>query len=358
MRLPSTGRLRAVLVAAVLLLPAAAGAQPYGAWALFNPGATGYLEIPHSAALNPTAGFTFEAWVSISNNASGQDCRSIAGKDYAAAWWVGECNLGGQPTLRSYLRGLGSNREAGIVPRGVWTHVAVTFDGSRRRHYIDGELVGEWSETAPLATSTAPLRIGSDVHWDYKPTGQIDEVRLWNVARSLAQIRAAINVVAHAPQAGLVAVWPLDSNVADPVGGHDGTLVGSGVVPWTFPAILDCGASTASHLCLDDHFLVSGEWRTNPAPGTPVDGDAHVAISSADSGVLWFFAPTNWEVMVKVIDGCGLNHRFWFFSAATTNVFYRLTVTDVRAGASKTYFNYPGPPAPAVTDTAAFATCP
>jgi len=33
-------------------------------------------------------------------------------------------------------------------------------------------------------------------------------------------------------------------------------------------------------------------------------------------------------------------------------------VFDVRAGVNKIYFNYPGPPAPAVTDTNAFATCP
>ena len=78
----------------------------------------------------------------------------------------------------------------------------------------------------------------------------------------------------------------------------------------------------------------------------------------ADSGLFWFFAPSNWEVMVKVLNACGLNDRYWVFSAATTNVFYRLEVFDVAEGAQKIYFNYPGPPAPAVTDTGAFATCP
>ena len=39
-------------------------------------------------------------------------------------------------------------------------------------------------------------------------------------------------------------------------------------------------------------------------------------------------------------------------------VFYRMTVYDIHAGAQKIYFNYPGPPAPAVTDVTAFATCP
>jgi len=61
--------------------------------------------------------------------------------------------------------------------------------------------------------------------------------------------------------------------------------------------------------------------------------------------------------MVKVIDGCALNNRWWVFTAATTNVYYQLNVTDVQNGQPKIYFNYPGPPAPAVTDTNAFP-CP
>ena len=50
--------------------------------------------------------------------------------------------------------------------------------------------------------------------------------------------------------------------------------------------------------------------------------------------------------------------RYWVFSAATTNVHYSLVVYDMATGTRKVYFNYSGPPAPAVTDTAAFATCP
>ena len=63
--------------------------------------------------------------------------------------------------------------------------------------------------------------------------------------------------------------------------------------------------------------------------------------------------------MVKAIDGCPLNNRYWLFTAATTNVFFRMAVYDIHAGSQKIFFNYPGPPAPAVvTDTSAFATCP
>ena len=75
-------------------------------------------------------------------------------------------------------------------------------------------------------------------------------------------------------------------------------------------------------------------------------------------GISGFFVnPAGSNRMVKTVDACSFNGYFWVFSAAATNVFYRLEVVDVRGGAAKIYFNYPGPPAPAVTDTAAFQTC-
>jgi hypothetical protein len=83
-----------------------------------------------------------------------------------------------------------------------------------------------------------------------------------------------------------------------------------------------------------------------------------VDLPNPGSGLFWFFAPDNWEILVKAINGCGLNARWWIFSASTTNVYYRLDVRDLTGRAQRIFFNYPGPPAPAVTDTSAFATCP
>ncbi len=88
-------------------------------------------------------------------------------------------------------------------------------------------------------------------------------------------------------------------------------------------------------------------------------GKAWVAAPATDASALfWFFSPDNWELMVKVLDGCALNGRFWVFHAASTNVEYTLTVTDTVTGQVRRYDNPLGRRAPAVTDTAAFATCP
>lgn len=83
-----------------------------------------------------------------------------------------------------------------------------------------------------------------------------------------------------------------------------------------------------------------------------------VSYQTSESGLFWFFNPRNWEVMVKVIDGCDFNGHFWVFSAATTDVAFDLTVQDTLSGLQRTYSNRLGVPAPANTDVFAFPSCP
>lgn len=101
-------------------------------------------------------------------------------------------------------------------------------------------------------------------------------------------------------------------------------------------------------------FRVEVEWRNFEGE----TGLAKPVFRSDESAVLYFFIPDNWEVLVKVIDGCTFNDRFWIFSSASTNVEYTLTVTDTQNGASWQYFNPLGQASEAITDTDAFATCP
>ncbi len=111
-----------------------------------------------------------------------------------------------------------------------------------------------------------------------------------------------------------------------------------------------------TNLCLSrGRFKVEIDWQdleSNTGAGQVVP------FRSDDSGLFWFFNADNWEMLVKVLDGCGINSHFWVFAAATTNVEYTLRVTDTESGAVKEYVNPLGVAAPAITDTEAFATCP
>jgi hypothetical protein len=109
-------------------------------------------------------------------------------------------------------------------------------------------------------------------------------------------------------------------------------------------------------LCLvGNRFRVEVVWRI-PTGQTGVGTVA--SCGTSDSGLFWFFGPTNWEMLVKIINGCGLNNRYWVFMAATTDVEFTLRVTDSVTGAVQQYFNPLGRLAPPLADTSAFATCP
>lgn len=113
-------------------------------------------------------------------------------------------------------------------------------------------------------------------------------------------------------------------------------------------------------LCLvDGRFQVELAWR---AANTGPFADANVVqgVSSDNSGLFYFNNVNNWEMLVKVLNGCnGQNNHYWVFFAATTDVNFELTVTDTQAGVPpKVYTNPFKQAADAVTDTSAFATCP
>ncbi len=102
-------------------------------------------------------------------------------------------------------------------------------------------------------------------------------------------------------------------------------------------------------------FRISATWRD--FQGNTGSG-RFVPLGSEDSGVIWFFSPSNFEVMIKVLDACTLNNRYWVFFAAVTSVEFEITVTDTFTNTTKKYTNALGVSAPAVTDTGAFQTCP
>ena len=114
--------------------------------------------------------------------------------------------------------------------------------------------------------------------------------------------------------------------------------------------------ATATALCLgtDSRFKVEATFLTPQGQG----GQAKVVKLTSETGYLWFFSDTNVELVVKVLNGCGVNQRHWVFSAGLTNVNVVLKVTDTKTGAVKTYTNPQNLKYVAVQDTSAFATCP
>ena len=110
--------------------------------------------------------------------------------------------------------------------------------------------------------------------------------------------------------------------------------------PWALSLSTGTGCEpTARSLCLaDDRFRVELEW-VGPdellAPG-------RAAPLTEDTGTFYFFNPDNREIVVKILDGRGLNDHFWVFYGALSNVEYSLTVTDSETGLTRRYRNPAG----------------
>lgn len=121
------------------------------------------------------------------------------------------------------------------ISLNTWSHIAGTWDGSTMRLYINGVLVGTRALSS-LGSSTNPLYLGSDPMFSGRNyPGRIDEVRIWNVARTQTQIQADMNTELCLPQTGLVAYYKLNQGVAngsnagvttaiDETGTNNGTL--------------------------------------------------------------------------------------------------------------------------------------
>jgi hypothetical protein len=114
-------------------------------------------------------------------------------------------------------------------------------------------------------------------------------------------------------------------------------------------------AADARTMCLNnDRFAVTTTWRTpNGASGA---GQAFRL--TGDTGYFWFFNSANVEMVVKVLNGCGLNSRYWVFAGGLTDVDVELRVLDTETGTVRTYHNPQGSPFQPIQDTGAFATCP
>ncbi len=105
--------------------------------------------------------------------------------------------------------------------------------------------------------------------------------------------------------------------------------------------------------------LGQGRFRIDAtfATGSGQSGSAHPFPLTDDTGYFWFFRETNVELLIKVLDGCSLNDRFWMFAAGLTNVEVDITITDTETGSSKTYRSPKGNSFDPILDSNALDTC-
>jgi hypothetical protein len=141
-------------------------------------------------AIGSGTAFTIEAWIHPTTLLASAPLVGLVILDGAHA-----LSLSSNQTAFSYgvcVPGCnGPTSPTATLQAGVWQHVAGVFDGSDVRIYRNGALVGTVAH-AGTANGATQVVVGMFNGGFY---GLIDEVRLWNVARSELEIQAAMGSI-------------------------------------------------------------------------------------------------------------------------------------------------------------------
>jgi len=171
-----------------------------------------------------------------------------------------------------------------LPPGGGWHHAAATYDGTTWNLYLDGNLEATLVVGQPCASaSTQQAAIGSALTSTGAAAGffdgAFDEVRVWNVARTLAEIRGTANAELDAATPGLVARWALDEGAGTAVAGSAGTAVNGTIsganYAWVPPAPFDLAFN-------DPPALPALVGPADGATGVATNPTLAVAVSDAD----------------------------------------------------------------------------
>jgi hypothetical protein len=115
-----------------------------------------------------------------------------------------------------------------------------------------------------------------------------------------------------------------------------------------------CTNDTDTACLIGGRFKVEVTWETSqPSSGTgKVMSFGGMRAQNNESVFFWFFASTNFEMGLKILNACGLNDRYWVFISGLTDVGWHVTITDTETGlVVKEYDNTVGSVTQTTADT-------
>ena len=211
----------------------AASPVQFGNNALSFDGTNDYISIP-AAAINNLSSGTIEAVVYLNSLTQAPIlAKQSNGENTYATLTVGYYadatgNLvAGTPGVVYYHSQNGIavlNSGSTTLSASTWNHVAVSFNASGASLYINGILVGSASGnySQPNDLTVTSTRLGSWSTGGFL-NGNLDEVRVWNVVRTQAQIQANMGVTLTGIQSGLVTLYSADQGI--PSGTNTGLTI-------------------------------------------------------------------------------------------------------------------------------------
>ncbi len=235
-------------------------------------GINNYVEVLDNDNLDLTDSLTIEAWIKADLWKTNIWEGSIVVKDGNLSGYMLRCGDNGKVNFNI---GTGNwneitTDEADSLSLNTWYHLAATYDGASQKIYVNGVLLKEKSTSGNVVANYYPLKIGmSPNYYDRTFAGEIDEVRIWNVALDSNQIRENMHRTLNGDEVNLVAYYRFDHISGIALSDHannenDGTLYNMYDSDWV--------TSTAPA----PFFTVgNGNWETNSTWATGQTSPVH-----------------------------------------------------------------------------------
>lgn len=187
---------------------------------------------PGSAGTDLSGEFTMEFWLRY-NESSDEDAvimtkGGIPGS-HAGNYQVRLDGTGDARNIRFAFNDFAGNTISNSeIPAGEWTHVALSYDGSTRTLYINGEQDAQDSNGSP-ETNNADFTVGADDSQSgHFLDGRVDDIRLWGDSRNLIEIQDNMFADLDGTEQGLNALYQFDgAGLNDQVGDSNLTAGGS-----------------------------------------------------------------------------------------------------------------------------------
>jgi len=209
----------------------------------FN-GVNEYLTLPTTPETTLSNTFTIEAWILANEWASQSWQGSIVTNDSGGTNGGFAFRCGNDGRLSMAVSASNNWVEAlsePVMTVNKWHHVAAVIDLGTLTLYVDAIPVASASYQGDLSASNGLITIGESTGFPGRLfNGIIDEVRIWNVARSEAELASNVGTAFNGNETGLTAYLPMNEGAGLQVGNLSDT------------------ASTGSTINMDDSNWVQG----------------------------------------------------------------------------------------------------
>ncbi|MFM2213268.1 MAG: hypothetical protein RL427_531 [Bacteroidota bacterium] len=185
-------------------------------------GTNDFVVTPNIGALMPTTDATVELWFKA--NSAGVIVNELGQATLNSGWHDSHIEILSTGEVKVRVWSLASV-SLGFVTFGTWNHAVVRYNSSTSK--LDGLLNGVASSASTTGARSKSTASGYGYHYAFGGTdttnlgsgayfnGTIDEIRIWNIARTNAQIQTSMNTELLGNEAGLVTYYNFNQGLAN-----------------------------------------------------------------------------------------------------------------------------------------------